>query len=121
EVRNTGAGALEDVLIVRGDTFAQLGALAPGASQQVTASSAQQGFPSSVDLADSGTFNRREILRALFDRDAVNLRNSGASSGPSDDQGVYLLGWASLPAISTTLDGQAATQAALTLYVIRLK
>lgn len=121
EVRNTGAGALEDVLIVRGDTFAQLGALAPGESQQVTASSAQQGFPSSVDLADSGTFNRREILRALFDSDAVNLRNSGAPSGPSDDQGVYLLGWASLPAISATLDGQAATQAALTLYVIRLK
>jgi hypothetical protein len=121
EVRNTGAGALEDVLIVRGDTFAQLGTLAPGASQQVTTNSIEQGFPSSVILADSGTFNRQEILRALFDSNAMNLRTPGASTITSDTQGVYLLGWARLPAISATLDGQAATQAGLTLYVIRLK
>jgi hypothetical protein len=121
EVRNTGAGALEDVLIVRGDSFARLGGLAPGASQQVGAGSLEQGFPSSVGLADSGTFNRQEILRVLFDRDAVRLRNPGISSGLSDDQGVYLLGWASLPTISATIDGQDATQAGLTLYVIRLK
>jgi hypothetical protein len=121
EVRNTGAGALEDVLIVRGDTFARLGALAPGASQQLAANSLQQGFPASVGLADSGTFNRQEILRVLFDRDAVRLRNPSGSGGPSDDQGVYLLGWASLPTIGATIDGQDATQTGLTLYVIRLK
>ena len=121
EVRNTGAGALEDVLIVRGDAFARLGALAPGASQEVAASSLQQGFPSAVGLADSGTFNRQEILRVLFDRDAVRLRNPGISGGLSADQGVYLLGWASLPTISATIDGQDATQIGLTLYVIRLK
>jgi hypothetical protein len=121
EVRNTGAGALEDVLIVRGDSFARLGALAPGASQQLAASSLQQGFPSSVGLADSGTFNRQGILRALFDPDTVRQRNSGLSGGLNDDQGVYLLGWASLPTISATIDGEAATQTGLTLYVIRLK
>jgi hypothetical protein len=121
EVRNTGAGALEDVLIVRGDSFARLGALAPGASQQVRAGSLEQGFPSSVGLADSDTFNRQGILRALFDPDAVRLHNPGVSGGLSDDPGVYLLGWASLPTISATIDGQAATQTGLTLYVIRLK
>jgi len=57
----------------------------------------------------------------LFDRDAVRLRNPSASSGPSDDQGVYLLGWASIPTIGATIDGQDATQTGLTLYVIRLK
>jgi hypothetical protein len=121
EVRNTGTGALEDVLIVRGDSFARLGALVPGAIQQVAASNLQQGFPSSVGLADSGTFNRQEILRVLFDRDAVRLRNPGVSGGLSDDQGVYMLGWASLPTISATIDGLDATQTGLTLYVIRLK
>jgi hypothetical protein len=121
EVRNTGTGALEDVLIVRGDTFARLGALAPGASRQVADSSIQPGFPSEVGLADSGTFNRQEILRALFDRDAVRLGNPGSAGAPSDDQGVYLLGWASRPTIGATIDGQAATQTGLTLYVIRLK
>jgi hypothetical protein len=121
EIRNTGAGALEDVLIVHGDTFARLGALAPGTSQQVVASSLQQGFPSAVGLADSGTFNRQEILRVLFDRDAVRLRNPGLSGTLSDDQGVYLLGWASIPTIGATIDGQDAAQTGLTLYVIRLK
>jgi hypothetical protein len=121
EVRNTGAGALEDVLIVRGDSFARLGALAAGASREVTPNSLQQGFPSSVGLADSGTFNRQEILRALFDSDALRLRNSGLSSGSIDDQATYLLGWSSVPTISATLDGQEASQAGLTLYVIRLK
>jgi hypothetical protein len=121
EVRNTGAGALEDVLLVRGDTFARLGTLPPGTSQQVDANSVEQGFPASVGLADSGTFNRQEILRVLFDRDAVRLRNPGLASGRSDDQGIYLLGWASLPTISATLNGQDATQTGLTLYVIRLK
>jgi hypothetical protein len=121
EVRNTGAGALDDVLIVRGDSFARLGALAPGASQQLAAGSLQQGFPASVGLADSGTFNRQEILRVLFDRDAIRLRNPALPSGLSDDQGVYLLGWASLPTIGATIDGQDATQTGLTLYIIRLK
>ena len=44
-----------------------------------------------------------------------------SAGGLSDDQGVYLLGWASLPTISATIDGQDATQTGLTLYVIRLK
>jgi hypothetical protein len=121
EVRNTGAGALEDVLVVRGDSFARLGALAPGASREVAPNSVQTGFPSLVGLADSGTFNRQEILRALFDSDALRLRNSGASGPLGDDQSMYLLGWSSLPTISATLDGQDATQTGLTLYVIRLK
>jgi hypothetical protein len=121
EVRNTGSGALDDVLIVRGDTFTRLGALAAGASLQVAENSVQQGFPNSVGLADSGTFNRQDILRVLFDRDSVRLVNAGGAGGLSDDQGVYLLGWASLPTTAATIDGQEATQTGLTLYVIRLK
>jgi hypothetical protein len=121
EVRNTGTGALEDVLIVRGDTFTRLGALAPGATRQLADSSLQQGFPAAVGLPDSGNFNRQEILRALFDRDSVRLINAGGASGPNEDQGIYLLGWASLPTIGATIDGQDATQSGLTLYVIRLK
>jgi hypothetical protein len=121
EVRNTGAGSLEDVLIVRGDSFARLGTLTPGAKGQLPAGSLEQGFPSSVGLLDTGMFNRQEILRVLFDRDAVRLRNPGLASSLSDDQGVYLLGWASHPTISATIDGQEATQNGLTLYVIRLK
>jgi hypothetical protein len=121
EVRNTGAGALEDVLLVRGGSFARLGTLAPGANGQVAAGNLQQGFPSSVGLADSGPFNRQEILRVLFDRDAMRLRNSGLSGSLNDEQGVYLLGWASRPTVSATIDGQDAMQTGLTLYVIRLK
>lgn len=121
EVRNTSAGALEDVMIVRGSSFARLGTLPPGASQQVSASSLQQGFPASVGLADSGPFDRQEILRVLFDRDAIRIRNPGISGGLGDEQGVYLLGWANLPTVSATIDGQDAPQTGITLYVIRLK
>jgi hypothetical protein len=121
EVRNTGAGALEDVVLVRGDSFARLGTLAPGASQQVAPNSLQRGFPASVGLADSGPFDRQEILRVLFDRDAARLRNpSLPTAGLSDEQGVYLLGWGGSPTIAATIDGQAAAQTGLTLYVIRL-
>jgi hypothetical protein len=121
ELRNTGASALEDVLIVRGNSFARLGTLAPGAQGQVSANNLQQGFPSSAGLADSGPFDRQEILRVLFDRDAIRLRNPGLSGGLNDEQGVYLLGWASRPTMSATIDGQDAPQTGLTLYVIRLK
>jgi hypothetical protein len=122
EVRNTGAGTLQDVLIVRGDSFTRLGTLAPGASGQVAANSLQQGFPSSVGLADSGSFDRQGILRVLFDRDATRFRTpSLPTAGLSDAQGVYLLAWASQPTIAPTIDGREATQNGLTLYVIRLK
>jgi hypothetical protein len=121
EVRNTGAGALEDVMIVRGNAFARLGALSPGTSQQIEAGSLQPGFPASAVLTDSGPFDRQEMLRVLFDRDAIRLRNSGLAGGLSDEQGVYLLGWASQPTIGATIDGQQAMQTGLTLYVIRLK
>jgi hypothetical protein len=122
EVRNLGAATLEDVLIVRGDRFARLGTLGPGVSQQVAANSLQQGFPSSVGLAASGPFDRQEILRVLFDRDSTRLRTpSLPTTGLNDDQGVYLLAWASQPTIAATLDGREATQTGLTLYVIRLK
>ncbi|HEU5101103.1 MAG TPA: hypothetical protein VFU22_18890 [Roseiflexaceae bacterium] len=120
EVRNTGASALEDVMIVRGSSFARLGTLAPGAAGQV-AGNLQQGFPSSAGLADSGPFDRQEILRALFDRDTIRIRNPGLGGGVGDEQGVYLLGWANIPTISATLNGQDALQTGITLYVIRLK
>jgi hypothetical protein len=122
DVRNTGSSALEDVLIVRGDSFARLGTLAPGASQSIAANSLQQNFPNAANLSDSGLFDRQEMLNALFDRDAARIRNPNLPSlGSSDDEGVYLLGWVNQPTIAASIEGRAATQNGLTLYVIRLQ
>ncbi|MBK9714215.1 MAG: hypothetical protein IPO81_23350 [Kouleothrix sp.] len=109
EVRNAGAGALDDALIVYGNTFARLGSLAPGASKQIARGDLKKSFPRSVDLPEVDQFDRQAMLNALFDRDRARA-----------DDGVYLLAWAKQPTIGITVDGQAAAQSGLTLYVVRL-
>ena len=119
EVRNTGPSALEDVMLVRGSTFARLGSLAPGASQQV-AGGLESNFPRAVNLAPADVFDRQEMLNALFDRDFIRASNPGLPSDDSSDD-VYLLAWASQPTIAASVDGRPASQKGLTLYVIRLQ
>ena len=119
EVRNTGPSALQDVMLVRGSTFARLGSLAPGASQQV-AGGLEPNFPRAVNLSPADVFDRQEMLNALFDRDFIRASNPGLPSGDSSDD-VYLLAWASQPTIAATVDGRPASQKGLTLYVIRLQ
>jgi hypothetical protein len=122
EIRNTGTTALEDVTIVRGDMFAQLGTLAPGANQQVSSASMRPSFPNSLSLANSTVFDRQSMMNLLFDRDAIRLRNPGLPSiGSSSAEGVYLLAWIKQPSIPIDVNGQTAAQNGLTLYVIRLQ
>ncbi len=122
EVRNTGTSALEDALLVRGDTFVRLGTLAPGASQRVEPGGVQQNFPNAAGLPDTGVFDRQEMLNMLFDRDAARLRNPGLPAGDLNDvDGVYLLAWVGQPTLAPTVNGQAPEQNSLTLYVIRLR
>jgi hypothetical protein len=119
EVRNTGQIALEDVLLVRGGTFAQLGTLAPGATQRVDGS-LQANFPRAANLSDMGVFDRQEMLNVLFDRDFIRLSNPGLPANAATDDGVYLLAWVNRPTVAASVDGQPASQNGLTLYVIRL-
>ena len=57
-----------------------------------------------------GAFDRQEILRVLFDRDAVRLRNPGMPTvGVNDEQGVYLLGWANQPTTAAVTKPTAST------------
>jgi hypothetical protein len=122
EIRNTGTTTLEDVTIVRGEMFAQLGTLAPGASQQIASGGMRPNFPNSLALANSTVFNRQSMVNLLFDRDALRLRNPGLpSSGSNSAEGVYLLAWIKQPSISIGVNGQTAAQNGLTLYVIRLQ
>jgi hypothetical protein len=120
EIRNTGSTTLEDVAIVRGDTFARLGTLAPGANQQIGGNSMRPNFPNALALPDTNVFDRQAMMNLLFDRDAIRQRNPGLPAAAAAE-GVYLLAWVSQPTISVGVNGQAATQNGLTLYVIRLR
>lgn len=116
QVRNTGTTTLEDVAIVRGDRFVQLGTLAPGTDQQLASGSLRPSFPNSLALTDSGVFDRQAMVNLLFDRDAVR------QSGTTDEaEGAYMLAWVKQPALEVGVNGQAAPQTGLTLYVIRLQ
>jgi len=122
EIRNTGTTTLEDVTIVRGEMFAQLGTLAPGANQQLASGGMRPNFPNSLSLADSTVFNRQSMMNLLFDRDAIRLRNPGLPAGRSNSaEGVYLLAWIKQPTLPIDVNGQTAAQNGLTLYVIRLQ
>jgi hypothetical protein len=120
EVRNTGQLALEDVLLVRGGTFARLGTLAPGATQQVDGG-LQANFPRAANVSDTGVFDRQEMLNVLFDRDFIRLSNPGLPGNAANDDGVYLLAWVNQPTVAASVDGQPASQNGLTLYVVRLQ
>jgi hypothetical protein len=61
------------------------------------------------------------MLNVLFDRDFIRLTNPGLPSASARDDGVYLMGWIKQPTVAADVDGQAASQNGLTLYVIRLQ
>jgi hypothetical protein len=121
EVRNVGPAPIDEALIVYGDLFARLGSLAPGASGRAESGSFEQNFPRAVGLADVGVFDRQSMLDILFDIDSARLRSSGFPAGAQlDNGGVYLLAWSGQPPVAISIDGQPASQAGVTLYVIRL-
>ena len=122
EIRNTGTSPLEDVTIVRGEMFAELGTLAPGANQQISSGGMQANFPNSLSLNDIDVFDRQSMVNLIFDRDVLRLRNpSLPASGSSNAEGVYLLAWSRDSTVPVVVNGQTATQNGLTLYVIRLQ
>lgn len=121
EIRNSGAVALDDAVLVRGNTFVRLGTLAPGVSKEVRPEDAQANFPSALDLGASGVFDRQPMMNMLFDRDLSRLGSPGSPNAPNAPEGIYLLGWVSQPAVATNVDGQPVPQNGLTLYVLRLR
>lgn len=122
EIRNTGAQPIDEALIVRGGSFQQLGSIAPGTSQRVVMDAGAKRFPWSSELSPVGPFNRQKLLVALFGTAPPRPGAPAIVEGAAlDPQSAYLLAWSAQPSVATQLDGQAATQEALTLYVIRLK
>lgn len=120
ELRNTGQVALDDAVIVRGDTFARLGTLAPGAAAQIANGSLEPNFPNGLGLSQSGVFDRQSMINLLFDRDMLQFGNPNTPASGPDTNSVYLLGWVSQPVLPANVDGQASEQNSLTLYVVRL-
>ena len=120
ELRNTSQVALEDAVVVRGDTFARLGTLAPGASVQLAANGLLPNFPQELGLAQSGVFDRQTMINMLFDRDMLQFRSPNTPTSQLDATSVYLLGWVSQPVLPASVNGQAVDQNSLTLYVVRL-
>ena len=121
ELRNTGALAIDDAVVVRGGAFVRLGGIAPGESKRFGPAEAQPGFPNALDLAASSVFDRQSTMNLLFDRDSLRFSNPGLSgTAPTEAEGVYLLAWVAQPTIEVSLGGQPASQNGLTLFVIRL-
>jgi hypothetical protein len=120
QLRNTGSQPLEDVLIVRGTTFQSIGTIAPGASREISLGLAGN-FPWGVSLPRTGTFDRQQMLSSLFESGPARFGNPNNSGNQTiDEQGVYMFAWLSSPSVGMNLNGQAAIQDGLTLYIIRL-
>lgn len=120
-VANGSSLALDDVLVVSGDSAVVLGALQPGGQQTVELDLAQGNFPSNTDVSSEGSFNRQRILDELFGFGQFGLAVGPSGPGMVDPQGVYLLGWHEQPTVDLQLDDAAVGQRGLTLYVIRLE
>ncbi|MFN8567734.1 MAG: hypothetical protein U0Z44_09495 [Kouleothrix sp.] len=117
---NSGALALEDAILVRGESFVRLGTLAPGERKQVLQADALPGFPNSLGLGASGVFERQSMINLLFDRTALQLR-AGRHPRTLDAEGVPAGVDQPAPAILASVNGLAAAQNSLTLYVLRLR
>ncbi len=117
-LRNTGGRDIEDAMIVSGTTFQSIGAVRAGGSVDVSFNqkSAPQSFPWGVTIADSGLFNRRQMLQSIFGDDARGVGQNGAAAM----RGIYLVGFIAEPATRVTVNGTAAKQSGVTLYAIRL-
>jgi hypothetical protein len=119
QIHNTGSQVLEDAMIVRGSSFQNLGTLAPGASQTV-ALGPSSNFPWGVNLSRSGLFDRQQLLSTLFEGGATRFGSSNNPNLAVDPEGLYLLAWSNTPSVPVSVDGIAASQDGLTLYLIRL-
>ncbi|HWQ15354.1 MAG TPA: hypothetical protein VNL77_21315 [Roseiflexaceae bacterium] len=120
EIRYDGPLVLEHAMVVRGVTFQELGTLAPGASHLVDLDGAPRSFPWGVRLPESGLFNRRQLLNALFSGDSSRFAGAGAPTGALDAEGVYLLAWSAAPTLPVRVNGSQQQQSGLTLYIVRL-
>jgi hypothetical protein len=119
QILNTGSQSLEDVLLLRGTTYQSLGTLEPGANREI-ALGLESNFPWGVTLPRTGTFDRQQMLTALFENSPARFGNPNSGSQTIDEQSVYMLAWSSSPSVAVRLDGQEAPQEGLTLYIIRL-
>ncbi|MDZ4720861.1 MAG: hypothetical protein SH847_20580 [Roseiflexaceae bacterium] len=118
QIRNSGGIALDNVLVVRGGSFVDIGSLAPGASANFDFNSAARNFPWGVNLPEEGLFNRKTLVNSLFNGDAT-LYATG--SGPLGDTGAYVIAWTNQPSLPMQIDSHDQVQNGYTLYVIRLK
>ena len=118
-IQNTGSNPLDEVLIVRGGSFDQIGTLPAGASQTIMLDTTRSNFPQAANLADIGPFHRQELLKALFTSNPIAAGNANSLS--IDSQNVYMLAWSSQPTLPVQVNGQRLPQRAITLYIIRLR
>jgi hypothetical protein len=120
QLLNTGSQPLEDVLLIRGTTFQSLGTIAPGTNREIDLG-AESNFPWGVTLPQTGTFDRQQMLTSLFENGSARFGNPNSLGNQTiDEQSVYMLAWSSAPSVAVLLDGQAAVQEGVTLYIIRL-
>jgi hypothetical protein len=119
QIRNTGSQPLEDAFVIRGSAYQSIGRLDPGASLQV-ALSRSGNFPWGVNVSREGLFDRQQLLSTLFEGGATRFGNPNNPNQAIDEQGVYLLAWSTAASVPVSVDGIAADQTALTLYLIRL-
>ena len=122
EVALVAGPALRDVQIVVGAAATMIGDLQPGARATVDLLTTQINFPNQMTLSDEGTFNRNQVLYALFgyDRFSVGGPTFQGAQGHPDPAGLYLIGWAATPTLAVSVDGKPIEPIGETLYVIRL-
>ena len=118
-IRNSGTAPLDHVLVVQGDSYVDLGSLAPGGAQPFTTASASSNFPLGVQLPEDGIFNRKTILISLFSGDYSRYLASNAA--PLGTSGLYVLAWSDQPTTPVSVDGQQQPQTGYTLYVVKLR
>jgi hypothetical protein len=119
EIRNSGSQALDHVLLVRGNSYIELGALAPGAASAVDTTTVSGNFPWSVGLPEDGIFNRKTLLTSLFGGDYT--RYASTSSAPLGETGLFVVAWSNQPSVAVRIDGREQPQTGHTLYVIKLR
>jgi hypothetical protein len=125
-VRNTSERALEDAMLVWGNSAEQLGTLQPGEERRVTLRNDRRNFPGGMTLdSEDGLFDRERVLRELFDGNLFGFNGSGTANvwpdvGMPDTQGIYVLAWEAVPAVDVQLGGANRSERGDTLHMIRL-
>jgi hypothetical protein len=123
QITYNGAAPLENAQLVYGDSASDLGTLTPGQNLEVAFEKGLNNFPGSGIVNDEGQiFNRAQVLSNLydFDRFAFNGPNFDGTRGLPEKDAVYLLGWVNTALLPMQLDGSAADQQGMVLYIIRL-